>query len=152
MQAMPLPLDQLRAALPLLRVTWPRVELAALRCFVESVEQRTASPRAGAIALRDPTDHVSGLLVYEAGVEWLEGAVLNVPLFTVVDLANSRQNVETLYDAACATARALGCGAIQIRLYTEQAGLAGRLRALGPFDRGDCLWARVTPQGIAANA
>jgi len=33
--------------------------------------------------------------------------------------------------------RALGCGAIQIRLYTEQAGPAVRLRALGPYDRGN---------------
>jgi len=148
-RAEPLSPDQLHAALPLLQVTWPRAELAALQRFVEFVGQRTASPRAGVIALRDPTGHVSGVLVYETGVEWLEGAVLNVPLFTVVDLANSRQNVETLFEAARVTALRLGCGAVQMRLYSEQAALASRLRELGAFDRGGCLWARVTPRGLA---
>jgi hypothetical protein len=143
LRSMALSGKQLPRALPLVRATWPGVGAQDWLTYVGFLTARTKGEEAGVIALGDPSDYLSGLLVYEAERDLQQGRVLTVPLFTVIDLANSVTPVRALLEAAKAKAADLGCGGLQVRLYPEQAALAMRLRLLGLSDRVGSLWQRL---------
>ena len=125
----PLSGDQVAQALPLVQVTWPQADMAAWRDFVEFFSAPDA--RGGILALRDPADYLCGILVYRLLQDVEAGRILEVPLFTTVDMANSLRIVRALLDAAENRASELGCAELQIRLQRDQSGLSGRLRRLG---------------------
>lgn len=123
--------DLVRQALPVIQATWPDADLASWQSFAEFFTGPRASGEAGGLVLHDPAGYICGVLTYRLNRDMRAGSVLDVHLFTAVDLANSLQTVRALFDAAEARACELGCTCIQIRLYDEQARLASCLRILG---------------------
>lgn len=117
--------------LPLAQVTWPDLDLAHWRKFIQSFTARAASPLSGILALRDASDYFSAMLAFRAEPDVRQGRVLTVQLFTAVGLANSPILVERLLAAAEAKARYLGCSSVEIRLYRAQSNLAIQLRSFG---------------------
>jgi hypothetical protein len=125
----PLAGDQVALALPLVQVTWPLADMGGWREFVNFFSGQ--GTEGGILALRDPADYLCGILVFRVLQDVELGRILEVPLFTTVDMANSLRVVRALLDAAENRAYELGCAGLQIRLQREQAGLSGRLRRLG---------------------
>jgi len=124
-------------ALPLVRATWPSVDLNCWRSFVEFFSDPAAVQGSGVIGLRDSGCCLCGVLAYRMDWDLQSGPILAVHLFTAVDLANSPGTIRALLEAAELRARELGCTSLQIRLLSGQAGLTSRLRALGlTYDTG----------------
>src|SRR5450432_2353548 len=121
--------DQVPQAFPLIQATWPGADLTAWQSFVQFFNDRTVAGDAGVLAVRDPAGSICGVLAYRLDRDLQAGPMLAVQLFTAVDLMNSRRTVLALLDAAEARASELGCQGVQIRLYSDQSGLASRLRA-----------------------
>jgi hypothetical protein len=135
--------DQVPQAFPLIQATWPGADLIAWRSFVEFFNDRTTAGYAGVLAVRDPAGSICGILAYRLDRDLRVGRLLFVQLFTAVDLINSPRTVRALLDAAEERACELSCERIQIRLYSDQRGLASRLRALGLSSEGGLLWKSV---------
>lgn len=136
-----LPGEAALEALPLLHVTWPAVTAESWRDYLRFVGTRSGPERSGVMALRDTDDYICGLMVYEVERDIVAGSVLTVPVFTVVNMANSPVPAQILLDAARAAAVDFGCDGLRIRLYSEQLGLATQVRDRGFVDRAGCLWA-----------
>jgi hypothetical protein len=140
--------DQVPQALPLIQATWPGADLAAWRSFVRFFNDRAAAKDAGVLTLRDAADCICGVLAYRLDRDLRAGRMLAVPLFTAVDLINSPRTVRALLDAAEMRAAELGCVGVQIRLYSDQSGLASRLRLLGLSCEGGLFWKKIDPAQI----
>jgi hypothetical protein len=138
-----LPAEQAAQALPLVQATWPEMDLAAWEEFIRFFAGRRAEDDSAMLAMRDAAGYLCGILAYR--VHWLLGVgpILDVHLFTAVDVTNSLQRVRALLDAAEARASALHCTGMQIRLDRSQSRLATRLSALGLSPEGALLWKRI---------
>jgi hypothetical protein len=128
--------DQVPQAFPLIQATWPGADLPAWQSFVRFFNDRATAGSAGVLAVRDPAGSICGVLAYRLDRDLRVGFVLAVQLFTAVDLVNSPRTVHALLDAAEGRACELNCHRVQIRLYSDQSGLASRLRALGLSSEG----------------
>jgi hypothetical protein len=117
-------------ALPLLRATWPKMDISAWEGFVDAFRRHYAAP-AGITGLYDASGALCGLFAsrIEPGLRAMR--ILAIPLFTVMDIGNSLGPVRALLDAAEAKATELDCFGVQIHLASEQNALARRLRNLG---------------------
>lgn len=118
-------------ALPLLRATWPTIDLAAWESFAVSFRRGGPDPAAAITGLFDEAGGLCGLFASRTEPGLCHGPILGVPLFTVMDIGNSLGPVRALLDAAEAMAKKQGCAAVQIRLANEQSALSKRLRRLG---------------------
>lgn len=118
-------------ALPLLRATWPTVDLAAWERFADSFRRCAPEPAAAITGLFDAGGGLCGLFASRTELGLCDGRILAVPLFTVMDIGNSLSPVRALLDTAEAKAKAQRCAAVHIRLTSEQNALAKRLRRLG---------------------
>jgi len=144
--------DLIPETLPLIRATWPGIDLSDWRTFVDSLSTSSGiSGPSGALVLRDQACCLCGLLAYRFEQDLLEGTVLYVRLFTVADIANSPLTVKALLDGAEARARELGCESVWIRLQNGQTVLASRLRSLGLFSRNDFLFSKKVDAGRSWN-
>ena len=116
---------QLALALPLVQITWPELDMAAWQDFARSI----CGEGGGMLVLKDD-DYICGVLAYrrQAG---LSGAVLSVPLFTVVDLANRPHIAKVLVDAVERLAKQLGCLSVHLEFNPRQSRLVSRLQSLG---------------------
>ncbi len=123
--------EQVPQAFPLIQATWPGTDLTAWQEFVQFFSDRTSTGHAGVLALHDPAGYIGGLLAYRLDQDLRTGPMLAVHLFTALNLMNSPRTVRALLEAAEARAIEMGCKGIQIRLHSEQAWLASRLRTLG---------------------
>lgn len=141
--------DLVPQALPLIRATWPAVDLFSWRYFVESYIGPAAAPGSGMIGLRDDAGCLCGVLAYRRDRGLLGGPILAVHLFTAADLANSPRLVRALLNAAENRALELGCGAVQIRLSSDQTALASRLRALGLSPDAKLFWKPIGPRLVS---
>lgn len=123
-QALSLADHQLSLALPLVRLTWPEMDLAAWQDFARAIRGEGG----GLLALWEG-DYICGVLAYrrQAG---LAGPVLQVPLFTVADLANRPGVAEALVDAVGTLGEQLGCRAVHVEFDARQSRLAASLRGL----------------------
>lgn len=137
--------DRVARALPVVRATWPGVDLAAWETFVQHFGAPAPRSPSGVLALSDASGTLCGLLAYRRDRDLRHGAFLSVQLFTVVDLANSPLAARALLDAAEMRARELGCARVEIRLYEEQGELISRLHALGLTSESCLLRLPVTP-------
>lgn len=119
-------------ALPLVRATWPEIDLAAWQGFTDAFHREPKAPAPGAITgLYDASGVLCGLFASRVEHHLWEGRILGIPLFTVVDIGNSPQPVRALLGAAEAKAKENACVGMQIRLAVEQGGLMKRLRDFG---------------------
>jgi hypothetical protein len=135
--------DLVPQALPLIRATWPSVNLTAWRNFVQAFAGPAAPQGSGVLGLCDQAGCLCGVLAYRLDQN-LEGCpVLAVHLFTAADLANSKRTLRALLEAAERRALELGCTGLQIRLSTGQTGLASRLRALGLSSDAKLFWKQI---------
>jgi hypothetical protein len=123
--------DLVPQAFPLIRATWPGVDLVAWGSFVRFFNEQQSAGQSGVQALRDATGGLCGVFAYRLDWDLRLGRMLSVQLFTAVDVANSLPTVRALLDAVEVRALQLSCDGIEIRLCGGQAGLAGRLRRLG---------------------
>jgi hypothetical protein len=117
--------------LPLVRATWPAVDLATWRAYVEHFSTQAAPKVSGVHGLRDSGGCFCGIYVYELDRDLLLGPVLAVHLFTTVDIANSPRTVRALLDTAETQAIKLGCMGMRVRLRNSQVELASKLHCLG---------------------
>lgn len=140
-----LPDDRVAQAFPLIQATWPRADLTAWQSFVQFFNDLTPAGGAGVLAVRDPAGSICGVLAYRLDRDLRAGPMLAIQLFTAIDLINSPRTVRALLDAAEARACELGCTGVQIRLYSDQAGLASRLRALGLSSEAGLFWKKIDP-------
>ena len=128
--------EEISLALPLIQVTWPVVDLPLWRKFVKESRFDECSAQSGILVLRDTDHYLTGLLAYRVEHDLLHGAVLSVPLLTVVDLGNALPVVRAMVDAAELRATILGCDHLRITIHPEQAGLGTRLRRIGMVAEG----------------
>jgi len=122
--------NQVAEALPLVQATWRNVELTSWQRYIQSFAGEEAT-KAGVMAMRDSSGRLCGLFAYNIRRTLQRGLVLDIPLFTAVDLANSLRVVGALLAAAEKQAFALNCAALEIRLSPDQSQLRDRLRGLG---------------------
>jgi hypothetical protein len=137
--------DQAPLALPLIRATWPEVDLATWLSFVEFFYDEASTNWAGVLALRDPAGGICGVVAYQLERDLRVGPILAAQLFTAVDLVNSLRTVRALLDGAEERALELGCAGVQIRLHKEQGALGHRLRSLGLSSETDLFWKEIHP-------
>jgi hypothetical protein len=123
--------DLVPQTLPLIRATWPTVDLPTWRGYVQFFSGQAAPKISGVNGLCDGTGCYRGLYAYQLERDLLVGPVLAVHLFTAVDISNSPRTLEALLDIAEARAFDIGCVAMRIRLCDRQTELASRLRDLG---------------------
>jgi hypothetical protein len=128
---MPVSSDLVPETLPLVRATWPAVDLATWRAYVEHFSTQAAPKVSGVQGLRDSAGCFCGIYVYELDRDLLFGPVLAVHLFTAVDIVNSPQTARALLDTAETQAIELGCKAMRVRLRNSQTELASKLHTLG---------------------
>ena len=116
---------QLALALPLVQITWPEIDMAAWQAFAGAIRGEGG----GMLVLKEG-DYICGVLAYrrQAG---LAGAVLSVPLFTVIDLANRPGIAKVLVDAVEALGKQLGCLSVHLEFNLRQSRLVSRLQSLG---------------------
>jgi GNAT superfamily N-acetyltransferase len=133
-------------ALPLLRATWPTIDLAAWENFAGSFRCGGREPAAAITGLFDAAGGLCGLFASRTEPGLCDGRILAVPLFTVMDIGNSLDPVRALLDAAEAKAKKQGCATVQIRLASEQSGLSKRLRRLG-LEHLDTLYLYLSTDG-----
>jgi hypothetical protein len=117
-------------ALPLLRATWPEIDLATWQGFAENF-RRDHRTHAALIGLFDTCGGLCGLFASCIEHDLRGGQILAVPLFTVVDIGNSLKPVRALAKTAEARAKNHSCRSLEIRLTSEQGELIKRLRSLG---------------------
>jgi hypothetical protein len=118
----------LAQALPLLRITWPELDLPAWQAF--AAEFRSAyKAEARITGLFDNAGGLCGLLASRIDHAF-GGRILTVPIFTAVDIANSLAPVQALLDHAQAKMNEHGCSSLQIHLANAQREL---MKRLGPF-------------------
>lgn len=122
-------LRRLPQALPLLRATWPTIDLAGWQRFAEAFACREQAG-ASITGMFDSSGGLCGLFVSRVEHR-LRERVLAIPLFTVVDIANSQAPVRALLDGVEARAKSCGCTIIEVRLDTGQTELVKRLRSFG---------------------
>jgi hypothetical protein len=122
-------------ALPLLRATWPELDLPTWQDFA-SIFCSNRAVKAKITCLHDAHGGLCGLFASRVEHGLCEGRFLAIPLFTAVDIGNSLRPVQLLLDAASAQAKESGCADIQIRLASEQSELVKRLRFLGLYHAG----------------
>jgi hypothetical protein len=132
-------------ALPLVRATWPVVDMAAWQTYVQFFNDRAPGAESGVLGLRDEARCLCGVLAFRLDRDVVEGPVLAVPLFTAADVANSPRTIRALLDAAETRALDLGCMAVRIHLANGQAGLASRLRLQGLSPDIGQYWSKVDP-------
>jgi hypothetical protein len=137
--------NEIAPLLPLVQATWPEVDLATWRKFVEFHSAQHANRGSGILRFSDAAGCFYGVLAYRIERNLRPGLVLYIHLFTAVDLANSDDLVQTLVDAAEREAIKLDCADLQIRLTGAQVGLASRLRNLGLSESAGCMWKKVGP-------
>jgi hypothetical protein len=119
----------LAQALPLLRATWPELDLPAWQTFAAEF-CRVDKAKARITGLFDSSGVLCGLLASRID-HALGGRILAFPIFTVVDLANSLAPVRALLDLAQAQINEHGCDSLQIHLASGQEELMKRLRPFG---------------------
>lgn len=117
-------------ALPLVRATWPEIDLAAWQNFAGAFHGEHAAP-ASITGLFDGSGVLCGVFAARTEHHLWNRRILGIPLFTVVDIGNSPQPVRALLDAAEAKAKQNDCSGMEIRLAIEQGGLMKRLRHFG---------------------
>lgn len=117
-------------ALPLLRATWPALDLAAWLGFAAGF-LALAGSRGTITALFDSQGGLCGLFASRVEQKLIGGRILGIPLFTAIDVGNTAGPVRALLDAATAEMKKNGCGGLQIQLMIEQSELTKRLHALG---------------------
>jgi hypothetical protein len=135
--------DLVPQALPLIRATWPSVDLSSWRNFVQAFTGSAASPGSGVIGLCDQAGCLCGVLAYRPDRDLQAHPILAVHLFTAADLANSSRVVKALLNAAESRALELGCTGVEIRLSSGQTKLASRLRALGLSSDAKLFWKEI---------
>ncbi|HVA14917.1 MAG TPA: hypothetical protein VNF99_16850 [Stellaceae bacterium] len=120
----------LAQALPLLRVTWSKLDLPAWQTFAANFcgQDRAEARITG---LFDSGGGLCGLLASRIDHTLDGGRILAIPVFTAVDIANSLAPVRALLDLAQAKMNEHGCGSLQIHLVSTQGELVKRLRAFG---------------------
>jgi hypothetical protein len=119
---------QISEALPLIRATWPNIDLETWRNFAKTFTDQTT---AGAVALIDASSALCGILVYRLEPDLHDGPIFSVPLFSAVDMHNSRAPVGALLEAAIERARDTGCRCLHIRLRPEQGAMVRSVATLG---------------------
>jgi len=124
-QASALADHQLALALPLVQITWPEIDLGAWQDFARAIRDEGG----GLLVLREG-GYICGVLAYRRQVG-LGGAVLSVPLFTVIDLANRPAVAKALVDAVQGVGEQLGCRSVHLEFNLRQSRLVARLRSLG---------------------
>ncbi len=132
--------------LPLIRATWPNVDLAAWRGYVQFFSGQAEPKVSGVSGLRDGAGCYRGLFAYQLERDLLLGPVLAVHLFTAVDIINSPRTAKVLLDCAEARAFDSGCVAMRIRLCGPQVEMASQLRSLGLSSDGGQFYKRVEPK------
>lgn len=135
--------DLIPQALPLIRATWPAVDLTSWGNFVRFFAEPAPSQESGALGLRDRTGCLCGVLAYRLDQDLLAGPLLAVPLFTAVDLVNSPHTVRALLETAETRALELDCARVQIHLRNGQAELASLLRAMGLSSEIGHFWKEI---------
>jgi hypothetical protein len=123
--------DLIPQTLPLIRATWPGVDLATWRSYVQFFSGQAAPKVSGVNGLCDGAGCYHGLYAYQLERDLLLGPVLAVHLFTATDITNSPRIVEALLDTAEARAFDSGGVAMRVRLCGRQAEMASKLRSLG---------------------
>jgi hypothetical protein len=123
--------DLAAQTLPLVQATWPAVDLARWREYVQFFSAQAGPNACGMHGLRDSSGCYCGIFAYQLDRDLVTGPMLAIHFFTAVDVINSPPTIRALLDAAESQALELGCTAVRIRLRSGQAELAGRLRALG---------------------
>lgn len=136
--------DLILETLPLVRASWPDVDLAQWREYVRFFSAE--AKQAGVDGLRDSSGCYCGVFAYQIDRDLLLGPVLAVRLFTTVDVANSPRTLKALLDAVDARACELGCVAVKIYLRDGQTKLASRLRALGTMEEFSQFYKKVERQ------
>lgn len=120
----------LAQALPLLRVTWPELDLPAWRAF--AADFRSADKAEACITgLFDSAGGLCGLLASRVDHILGAGRVLAIPVFTAIDIANSLAPARMLFDLARAQMTEHRCNSLQIHLTSTQRELTKRLRPFG---------------------
>jgi hypothetical protein len=117
-------------ALPLLRATWPELDLVAWQTFAGAFCSEGAA-QAQIASCDDSSGGLCGLFASRIEVGLCEGRLLAIPLFTAIDIGNSLEPLRALLAATETRAATHACGGMQIRLSMEQSGLSKRLRSLG---------------------
>ena len=138
--------DLIPETLPLVRVSWPGVDLARWREYVQFLSVHSEAKRSGVDGLRDSSGCYCGVFAYQIDRDLLLGPVLAVRLFTAVDVANSPRTLKALLDNVETRACELGCGAVQIYLHAGQTKLASRLRALSFIEEYSQFYKRLDDQ------
>lgn len=121
--------DLTAQALPLLRATWPAVDLQGWRGFVDAF-RRDLYAQAEVTVMFDSQGGLCGLFASRLEHDLRGGRALAIPLFTAIDVGNSLAPVKSLLEAAEAMARERGCSGLEIRLDNEQRALVKQLRYL----------------------
>lgn len=114
--------------LPLLKVTWPTTDLVTWKSFATAYCDNAT---ADIVAMADATGGFCGLFASRVDYRLDQGAILHIPLFTVVDIGNTLAPIEALLSAAKAKAKGLGHCGVQIDFTAEQTELVKRLSQLG---------------------
>ncbi|HWE75693.1 MAG TPA: hypothetical protein VG328_21215 [Stellaceae bacterium] len=117
-------------AFPLLRATWPDLDLEDWLAFADRFAN-SGDTSTGLVGLRDDSGALCGLFVYRIGHTLRDERILSIPLFTAMDLANSLEPVRALLNAVKDRAELCDCLRLRIELASEQTGLANRLHRLG---------------------
>lgn len=133
-------------ALPLLRATWPVIELEAWREFAADFRRNTLADPALTV-MRDEFGGICGLFASRLEQCLCGGRMLMIPLFTVVDIGNSLELIENLLEAADAMAREHGCVRLAIHIGSEQRALLNRLRSLNLERSGISLSSPIAIRG-----
>jgi hypothetical protein len=121
--------DAIPQALPLLRATWPEVELPGWSRFVDAF-RNDLYVQAEITAMSDSQGALCGLFTSRVEHDLQDGRTLAISLFTAMDVGNSLAPVKALLEAAEAMARNRGCSGLEIRLDSQQRALIERLRFL----------------------
>ena len=138
--------DLILETLPLVRASWPEVDLAQWREYVQFFSAQPEVKQAGVDGLRDSTGCYCGVFAYQMDRDLLLGPVLAVRLFTAVDVTNSPRTLKALLNIVEARACELGCPTVQIYLRDGQTKLASRLRALGTMEEFSQFYKKVESQ------
>lgn len=137
-------------ALPLLRATWPELDLPAWQSF--AAEFCSADKAEARITgLFDSAGGLCGLLASRID-HTLSGRILAIPIFTAVDIANSLVPIRALLDLAQAQMTEHGCDSLQIHLASAQRHLVERFRSIGLRQSGSLYSATASNGGVAARA
>lgn len=121
--------DAIPQALPLLRATWPEVELPGWSRFVDAFRANLYA-QAEITAMFDSQGGLCGLFAARVEHDFRDVRTLAIPLFTAIDVVNSLAPARALIEAAEAMARDRGCSGLEIRLDNQQRALIARLHVL----------------------